>query len=125
MIGTRRPPKGTEPRSAPCRVAVPVWVMPTARTTCRGHIGLHQLLHHLQAGTDGEGEQSLPPGGDDLVHRHAHLLGHGQHTRVDLGPLILLGHSGPLFVGLSWRTPNTYRKEGIERGTATSSSTRH
>jgi uncharacterized protein UPF0158 len=25
---------------------------------------------------------------------------------------------------LSWRTPNTYRKEGIERGTATSSSTR-
>ncbi len=25
---------------------------------------------------------------------------------------------------MSWRTPNTYRKEGIERGTATSSSTR-
>jgi len=25
---------------------------------------------------------------------------------------------------LSWRTPNTYRKEGVERGTATSSSTR-
>ena len=25
---------------------------------------------------------------------------------------------------MSWRTPNTYRKEGVERGTATSSSTR-
>jgi len=30
----------------------------------------------------------------------------------------------PCSFGSSWRTPNTYRKAGVERGTATSSSTR-
>jgi hypothetical protein len=27
--------------------------------------------------------------------------------------------SGPLLVGVSWRTPNSYRKAGVEQGTAT------
>jgi hypothetical protein len=93
-----------------------VLAAPPAR---RGHVGLHQLLHHLQPGTDRQREQPLAQVSSDLVHRHAHLLRHGQRTRVEVVDLILLGHSGPLFVGSSWRTPNTYRKAGIGRGTAT------
>ena len=38
--------------------------------------------------------------------------------------LATLLHGGPLAVGVSWRTPDTYHTAGLERGTATSTSTR-
>ena len=102
----------------------PVRVVPAPWAAGGRHIGLHQLLHHLQTGAHGQGQQPLPHLGGDLLHRHRHLLRHGQRPRVERSSLVVLGHSGPLFVGLSWRTPNTYLTAGLERGTATSSSTR-
>ncbi len=38
--------------------------------------------------------------------------------------LVRIVHGGPLLEVVSWWTPNTYRKAGVRRGTATSSSTR-
>ncbi len=54
------------------------------------------LGHHLPPGTDRQGEQPVPHVGGDLGQRHTHLLRHGQRTRIRSGPLVLLGHSGPL-----------------------------
>src|SRR3954453_20095669 len=84
----------------------------------RGHVGLHQRLHHLQTGPDGQGEQALAHRAGDLGHRHAHPLGHDELVaggRVDLLVLVLLGHGGPLLV-VSWRTPNTYLTAGAGGG---------
>jgi hypothetical protein len=78
-----------------------VRVVLAARPAHRGHVGLHQLAHHLQPGTDREGEQPLTHIGGDLIHRHTHLLGHGERTRLGRLPLVLLGHSGPLSPGSS------------------------
>jgi hypothetical protein len=36
----------------------------------RGHVDLHQRLHHLQAGADGQGQQALVHVLGDLGHRH-------------------------------------------------------
>ena len=77
----------------PGRRAVPV-VLAT-RTARRGHVGLHQLGHHLQPGPDREGEWSLPQSAA-ISFIDTHLLGHGERTRTALGRLVLLGHSGPL-----------------------------
>ena len=74
-----------------------------ARPADGSHVGLHQLLHHLQSSPDREREQALAHVGGDLGHRHTHLLRHGQHVRIQRGRLILLGHSGPLSLGSSWR----------------------
>jgi hypothetical protein len=37
--------------------------------------------------------------------------------------LVVVGHGGPLLVGVTWRSPDIYHQAGIERGTATSTST--
>ena len=100
-----RPGLGAMPGRDPLRVVPAAW---PAR---RGHVGLHQLGHHLQPGTDREGEQSLTHVGGDLVHRDAHLLGHGERPRVDDVPLVALGHGGPLLPGcLGGRPTPTARK---------------
>jgi hypothetical protein len=55
------------------------------------------------------------------------MLRHGQLECVrcvDLAVLVVLAHGGPPLEAVSWRTPNTYLRAGVERGTATSSSTR-
>jgi hypothetical protein len=43
---------------------------------------------------------------------------------VVLPGLVILGHGGPLAVGVLGGTPDTYQTAGLERGTATSTSTR-
>jgi len=71
-------------------------VMSAPRPGQRGHVRVHQGAHHLQAGADGQGQQSLAHVLGDLVHRHADLLGHGERARVERRGLVLLGHGGPL-----------------------------
>jgi len=96
--------------------------VPAAGAGQRGHVGVHQRTHHLQAGADREGEQPLAHVGGDLVHRHVHRGWHRQLERVvgvGILDLVLLGHGGPLLEVVSWSTPNTYRKVGVRRGTAT------
>src|SRR5258705_8476169 len=88
----------------------------------RRHVSLHQRRHHLQTGTNGQGQQSLLHVLGDLGHRHTDALRErGRAHGLDLTTLL---HGGPLAVGVSWRTPDTYHTAGLERGTATSSSTR-
>ena len=70
-------------------------VLATRPAHC-GHVGLHQLLHHLQPCADREGQQPLAHVGGDLAHRHAHLLGHGERVRVAGLGLVPLVHGGPL-----------------------------
>ena len=65
----------------------------------RPHVGLHQLGHDLQPGTDREGKQPLAHVLGDLIHRHAHLLRHGKRARVAGPGLIPLVHGGPLSFG--------------------------
>jgi hypothetical protein len=101
-------------RAVPGRA--PVRIVPAARPAHRGHVGLHQLLHHLQFGTDREGEQLLARVGCDLVHRDAHLLGHGERSRVELGRLVLLGHSGPLSSGCLGGRPTPTARKASGRG---------
>ena len=60
----------------------------------RGHVLLHDRGHHLQPGPDREGQQTLPKLTGQLTERHAHLLGHGGLTRVDLVALVVLAHGG-------------------------------
>jgi hypothetical protein len=88
-----------------------------ASTARRRHVGLHQLLHHLQAGTDRESKKPLAQIGGNLGHRHPHLLRHSQRTRVELVDLILLGHSGPLSLGVLGGSPETYHPVGLRRET--------
>ncbi len=60
----------------------PVRVVPPAWPGQRGHVGVHQRAHHLQAGADSQGQQPLAHVLGDLVHRHADLLGHGGELTV-------------------------------------------
>ena len=103
--GDRNPPTTESDRTLPGAVPGrgPARVVPTAWPADGSHIGLHQLLHHLQSGPDREREESLTHVGGNLGHRNAHLLRHGQRVRIRRGRLILLGHSGPLSLGSSWR----------------------
>jgi hypothetical protein len=50
------------------------------RPAHRGHVGFHQLRHHLQPGTDRERQQPLLHVGD-LLQRHAHRLRQRQACR--------------------------------------------
>jgi hypothetical protein len=52
--------------------------------------GSHVRLHHLQTGPDGESQEPLAHISGDLAHRHAHLLRHGERTRVERLGLIQL-----------------------------------
>src|SRR5450756_1798611 len=73
-----------------------------ARSAHRGHISLHQRGHHLQAGADREGEQTLTHVLGDLAHRDRHFIGYGEPwpgTRLGHVFLVLVGHGGPL---LGW-----------------------
>ena len=46
-----------------------------------------------------------------------------QRRRIEHSTLIVIGHGGPFLVGVTWRLPDTYHQAGIERDTATSTST--
>ena len=77
----------------------PSGVVPPARARQRGHVGVHQRAHHLQAGADRQREQPLAHVLGDVGHHHAHPVRHSQFERVThtgVLPLILLGHGGPL-----------------------------
>jgi hypothetical protein len=50
----------------------PLGVVLAAWPAGRGHVGLHQLLHHQQPSTHGEGEESLAHVRGDLVQGNAH-----------------------------------------------------
>jgi hypothetical protein len=91
-----------------------------ARPAHRRHVGLHQLLHHLQPGTDRQGQQAFAHVGGNLLHRHTRPLRHGERTRVELDPLILLGTTVPCLLGVLGGSPETYHSAGLRRGTATS-----
>jgi hypothetical protein len=52
----------------------PALVVPALRAGQRGHVGVHQRLHHLQAGADGQRQQALLHALGDLGHRHTDLL---------------------------------------------------
>ena len=94
--------------------------MTALRRGQRGHVGLHQCLHHLQRGAHGQREQALLHVLGDLGHRHADPFRDRGHGRVRGLVLATLLHGGPLAVGVSWRTLDTYHTAGLERGTATS-----
>ena len=66
--------------------------------------------HHLQPGTDRQGEQPLAQVGGDLLHRDAHLLGHGGAVVSDAVVWYFLVTAVP-FLGSSWRTPETYHRQ--------------
>jgi hypothetical protein len=55
--GTRRPPSVTEPASWPYRVAARSESCLPRGPPHRGHVGLHQLAHHLEPGADRGGQQ--------------------------------------------------------------------
>lgn len=91
----------------------------------RTHVGLHQRHHDLQTGATARASSALVHVLGNLGHRHPDPLrdrGRARLHRLDLATLL---HGGPLSVGVSWQTPDTYHTAGLERGTATSSSTKH
>jgi hypothetical protein len=101
-------------------------VMPAPRPAHRSHVVFHQRAHHLQPSADSQRQQPFLHVLGDLVHRHTHRLRQRKPQpgpRHRLTPLVVLGHGGPLLGRTSWRKPDTYHAAGIERGTATSSST--
>src|SRR5277367_7179273 len=98
--------------------------MAALRPGQRGHVSLHQRRHHLQASTHGQRQQTLAHVFGDLCHRHTDPLWNRGCARVDGLNLATLLHGGPLAVGVLGGTPDTYHTAGLERGTATSTSTR-
>jgi hypothetical protein len=52
----------------------PRLIVPALRAGQLGHVGVHQRLHHLQAGTHGQSQQALLHVLGDLAHRHSDLL---------------------------------------------------
>src|SRR4051794_36637171 len=122
--GTRRPPKVTDPASVPCRVAVRSGSCLPFRPHAEVTSACINCCMTCTPGADREGEQSLAHVGSDLLHRDADMVRHGKCRRVGHGRLILLGHSGPLSLGVLGGSPETYHPVGLGRGTATSSSTR-
>ncbi len=89
-----------------------------------GHVGLHQRRHHLQAGAHRQRQQTLLHVLGDLGHGHTDPLWNRGHARVHGLNLATLLHGGPLAVGVLGGTPDTYHTAGLERGTATSTSTK-
>jgi len=80
----------------------PPGVVSAARSAYRGHVGLHQAGHHLQACADREGEQALAHILSNLAHRDRHFIRYGEPlpgTRLGHVFLVLVGHGGPL---LGW-----------------------
>jgi catalase (peroxidase I) len=39
-----------------------------------------------------------------------------QRRRIEHSTLIVIGHGGPLFVGVTWRSSDTYHQAGIRAG---------
>lgn len=96
--GTQRPPPSPAPlASVPGRGPVRI-VLPRRALPCRDRVWLDQLLHYLQPSTHGHDPQPLTNVGRDLGHRQAHLIGHGERTRIEQIHLIP-DHSGPLSSG--------------------------
>jgi hypothetical protein len=99
-MGTRRPPRVTEPCPAPCRDAARSGsCLPRGPHTATTSASINSCITS-RPGPDREREESLTHVGGDLGHRNAHLLWHGQRVRIQRGRLILLGHSGPLYLAL-------------------------
>lgn len=69
--------------AVPHRYAVRVVAAPMPAR--RGHLLFHDCDHHLQAGSDREGQQSLAHLVGELGQRHAHRVGHGGWLIVRLG----------------------------------------
>ncbi len=72
--------------------------------------------HHLQPGTDRERQQPLTHVGGDLVHRDAHLPGHGQQFVSTRSSGTSCSWWSPVSLGRLWRTPNTYRRQASGGG---------
>ena len=74
--GHRHPAPTQGDRAALAAVAHrgPGRVVPALRPGQRGHVGVHQRLHDLQAGTHGQRQQTLLHVLGDLGHRHSDLL---------------------------------------------------
>ena len=120
------PAQGHRPGPGAVTDRDPLGVVAPARAGQRGHVGVHQRAHDLQAGADRQREQALTHVLGDVSHHHAHPVRHSQFervTRAALLPLVLLGHGGPLPRGALGRTPETYHSASLRWGTATSSST--
>ncbi len=102
----------------------PVRVVLALRAACRGHVGVHHRGHHLKPNAHRHRQQALADIGDDLDQRDGHRFGHSQCRRE---PYRSSGSSvsrrSPSWWCLS-PTPNTYRKAGVRRGTATANSMR-
>jgi hypothetical protein len=134
-----RPVRGPHPRAAhrrpssaqghrPAFAAVPHRrarrIVPALRAGQLGHVGLHQRLHDLQADAHGQRQQALLHVLGDLAHRHTDPPWKRGRARVHGPNLATLLHGGPLALGVLGGTPDTYYTAGLERGTATSTSTR-
>src|SRR5882757_2926126 len=99
-------------------------MMLALRAGQRGHVSLHQRRHDLQTGAHGQRQQTLAHILGDLGHRHTDPLWNRGCARVHGLNLATLLHGGPLAVGVLGGTPDTYHTAGLERGTATSTSTK-
>ena len=145
LIGRHRPPRRFRRRCAPgagapapsaaqgdrARLAAvahggAIRIVLELRPRQRGDVLVHQRLHDLQAGTDGE--RHSPPGANRRARPGTRRpiptsspSGRGRGGVVLL--VVLLHGGGPLLVGVLGGTPDTYHQAGFERGTATSTST--
>jgi hypothetical protein len=85
----------------------------------RGHVSFHQRAHDLQPGPHRESQQALGEVRGDLFHADRDLLPDHERVRAHGTALVPLHLVVPCLGGVFGRTPNTYRKAGVRRGTAT------
>ena len=122
VTGTRRPPRVTEPRSRPWRTAVRAWsCLPFGPASAVTSASINACITCRPAPTANASRPSCMFSAISVI---ATLTRSGNAVALHGLDLATLLHGGPLAVGVSWRTPDTYHTAGLERGTATSTSTR-
>lgn len=115
VVGTRRPLRGTDPRSRPCRTAARTWSC-LPRSGQGSHVGIHhRCFPAVRRPRPTRADLLHVP--SDLGHRHSDLLRNPGHGRVH--ELVLATLHGDPCCRSSWRNArDTYHTAGLERGTA-------
>jgi hypothetical protein len=123
-LGTRRPPRVTEPASLPCRVAA------RFRRACLAARRPRSRRPPSAGPSPAAPHRPREPAAPRACRRRSRPSPRSParawraRSRRRSWSDTSWSRWSPVSLGRLWRTPNTYRKAGIRRGTATSSSTK-